>query len=59
MKWNREMEDELMKSLLFQNEREDWMSYSTCKSGYINARKEKDINGFIYEFKERCDAVIS
>lgn len=51
------METELMKSLELVNEHEDWLSYSTCKPSYINTRKEKDLNGFIYEFRERCDSV--
>ena len=58
MKYNREFESELMKSLELSTEQEDWINYSTCKASYINARKEKDINGFLYEFKERCDSVL-
>lgn len=38
-------------------EDEDWKRYSSCEEGYINVRKEKDLNGFIYDFKERCDHV--
>ncbi len=36
---------------------EDWIKYSTCEQGYLNIRKEKDLNGYIYDFKERCDHV--
>jgi hypothetical protein len=38
---------------------EDWSKYSFCEEGYINVRKERDLNGFLYEFRERCDSVLS
>lgn len=36
-------------------EKEDWDRYSNCEEGYINISNEKTLNGFIYEFKEKCD----
>jgi hypothetical protein len=55
--WKMEYEEKLTTQLNFMNEKEDWEKYSNCKEGYINIRKEKELNGFIYEFKERCDSV--
>jgi hypothetical protein len=57
MKWNRDVEKELMLSLNGINRKEDWANYSSCLPGYINVRKEKDLTGFIYEFKEGSDSV--
>ena len=39
------------------NETLDWIKYSNCNDGYINVRKEKELTGFIYEFKERSESV--
>lgn len=39
------------------NTKEDWEKYSYCNEGYINVRSEKELNGFINEFKQRCDSV--
>ena len=33
----------------------DWKSYSETEFGYINIRKEKELTGFIHEFKERME----
>jgi hypothetical protein len=53
----RNYEDKLQSCLKKTIEEEDWKRYSNCDEGYINVRKEKDLNGFIYDFKERCDSV--
>jgi len=54
----RNYEETLQMCLKNKIEEEDWERYSNCDEGYINVRKEKDLNGFIYDFKERCDSVI-
>ena len=53
----RENEEYLIGCLNKKMEEEDWIKYSTCEQGYLNIRKEKDLNGYIYDFKERCDHV--
>jgi hypothetical protein len=55
--WKRNNEDLFNNCLNRKIEDEDWKKYSNCDEGYINVRKEKDLNGFIYDFKERCDFV--
>lgn len=55
--WKRQTEETLLKCLDKNIADEDWKKYSNCDEGYINVRKEKDLNGFIYDFKERCDYV--
>ncbi len=55
--WRDEYERQISEQLRKMNEKEDWGNYSFCKEGYINVRSEKEINGFIYEFKQRCDSV--
>ncbi len=40
------------------NEDEHWQKYSNCEDGYINVRKEKELNAFLNEFKEVCESVI-
>jgi hypothetical protein len=54
---NREKEEHFMNCLKKKIDEEDWIKYSTCEQGYLNIRKEKDLNGYIYDFKERCDHV--
>ena len=54
---NRNYEESLQLCLKRKIDDEDWKRYSSCDEGYINVRKEKDLNGFIYDFKERCDFV--
>lgn len=53
--WKRQYEEKLSNSLSAMNEDEEWNRYSFCEDRYINVRREKDLNGFVYEFKERCD----
>lgn len=53
----RNYEESLLLCLKQKIEDEDWKRYSYCDEGYINVRKEKDLNGFVYDFKERCDFV--
>jgi len=53
--WKRNYEESLISSLKSMVEDEEWNKYAFCENRYINIRKEKDLNGFIYEFKERCD----
>lgn len=53
----RNFEESLNLCMKRKIEDEDWKRYSSCDEGYINVRKEKDLNGFIYDFKERCDYV--
>lgn len=36
-------------------EAEDWYNYSNCIPNYIDIRKEKQIRGFLYDFKSSCD----
>ena len=36
-------------------EEEDWNKTSNCEDGYINVSDEKAMNGFVFEFKEKCD----
>ena len=36
-------------------ENEDWVKYSNCEDGYINVSDEKMMNGFICDFKNKCD----
>ena len=55
--WKRNYEEILQNCIKQNMENEDWNKYSDCHEGYINVRKEKDLNGFIYDFKERCDSV--
>lgn len=55
--WREEYEKQISEQLRKMYEKEDWENYSYCKEGYINVRSEKEINGFIYEFKQRCDSV--
>lgn len=55
--FKRNYEETLQACLKHKIEEEDWKRYSQCDEGYINVRKEKDLNGFIYDFKERCDFV--
>lgn len=55
--WKNEYESVLENSLTEMTNNEDWYKYSFCEEGYINVRREKDLNSFLYDFKERCDAV--
>lgn len=57
--WKSNHENTLVESLKEMNEEQDWIKYSFCEEGYINVRKECDLNGFIYDFKERCDSVFN
>jgi hypothetical protein len=52
--WKINLEEKISQSLVSMIEDNDWNSYSFCEEGYINVRKEKDLNGFIYDFKEKC-----
>lgn len=36
----------------------DWQYYSKSEEGYIDIRKENQLNGFIHEIKERIDALV-
>ena len=36
-------------------ENEDWVKYSNCEDGYINVSDEKMMNGFLCDFKNKCD----
>ena len=36
-------------------EEEDWNKTANCEDGYINVSDEKGMNGFVFEFKEKCD----
>ncbi len=51
--WKVGLESKMSTTLLNVNDKEDWDKYLNCKDGYVNARVEKDLNGFLYEFKER------
>jgi len=55
--WRDEYEKQIADQLSKMKEKEDWDKYSNCKEGYINVNCEKELNGFIYEFKQRCDSV--
>jgi hypothetical protein len=55
--WRDEYEKQIGEQLSKMKEKEDWDKYSNCKEGYINVNSEKELNGFIYEFKQRCDSV--
>ncbi len=52
--WKITLEEKVSQSLNSMIDDNDWNSYSFCEEGYINVRKEKDLNGFIYDFKEKC-----
>lgn len=56
--WKTNFDNKLYNSMNEMNEYQDWNKYSNCAEGYINVRKEKDLNGFIYEFKEKSGSVI-
>ena len=55
--WKASHENNLYGSFSRIIETEDWNRYSNCEDGYINIRKEKLINGFICDFKDKCDSV--
>jgi hypothetical protein len=55
--WKLDMENTLIKCYDNTIQKENWDKYSNCEEGYINVRKEKDLNGFLYDFKSRCDTV--
>jgi hypothetical protein len=46
-----------MNKLNQMNDTEHWRKYSNCEDGYINVRKEKELNAFLNEFKDNCDSV--
>jgi hypothetical protein len=56
--WKNEFENNLVGKLNEINQKEDWTKYSFCDEGYVNVRKEKELNGFLYDFKQSCDPVI-
>ncbi len=53
--WKTNFEDNLTNAFNLMIEDSDWHKYSFCEEGYINVRKEKDLNGFIYDFREKCE----
>ncbi len=46
-----------MNKLNQMNESEHWQKYSNCEEGYINVRKERELNAFLNEFKDNCESV--
>ena len=56
--WKNNFEQTIRKRFNQINEKEDWDKYSNCDDGYINVRKENELNSFLNEFKENCDSVI-
>ena len=53
--WKTLFEESLNKASQMMIEDSDWHKYSFCEEGYINVRKEKDLNGFLYDFREKCE----
>ena len=54
--WTDGHEARLMNAYNYILEREDWDKYSNCQEGYLNVRNENELNGFISDFKDKCDS---
>ena len=54
--WKDGHEARLMNAYNYILEREDWDKYSNCQEGYLNVRNENELNGFISDFKDKCDS---
>jgi hypothetical protein len=55
--WKNEFENGLIGKLNEINQVADWSKYSFCEEGYVNIRREKELNGFLHDFKQSCDPV--
>ena len=53
--WKTAHENKLISSYQRIIDEEDWNKKSNCEDGYINVAEEKAMNGFVFEFKEKCD----
>ena len=53
--WKTRHENNLSQAYKRIIEAEDWAKNSNCEDGYINVADQKQMNGFIFEFKEKCD----
>ncbi|MCQ2817508.1 MAG: hypothetical protein MJ252_09615 [archaeon] len=54
--WTEGHEARLTSAYNYILEREDWDKYSNCEEGYLNIRNENELNGFISDFKDKCDS---
>lgn len=49
--------EQLHRSLEAILKREDWERYASTETNYIEVSSKREVNRFIYEFKERIDKV--